>query len=133
MEKNALQKSLKKLEKTKEQNRKDNSKAGDVKDIKTLEANKVDIEHHDYEDLAYNIPVTSNPFKILEDEKVGNSENNNNIKDSKDKKNSNFSEASKNSHEKEVDKSLEQKKRYMSPEQEKAFLIQFEKILKGHI
>ena len=73
-EKNALQKALKKLEKTKKQTRKDNSKATDTKDIKIVEANKVDIEHHDYEDLAYNIPVTSNPYKILEDEKAGHSE-----------------------------------------------------------
>ena len=97
--------------------------------------NAVDLDHAYEEDdlcenlLAYNIPVASNPFKLLDNEKVYKSENNN-LSDSKDI-NSN-SEASKDGIEENKDaKLLEHTKRYMSPEQEKAFLIEFEKLLKA--
>ena len=74
--------------------------------------------------LAYNIPVSSNPFKLLDDESLPENNNNFFIKELN-------TDISKHvGVEIEDVKPLEKKKNVMSQEQERAFLDQFEKILK---
>ena len=119
--------------KNKEQKKNNDSISIESKDLNVFEATKnkaVDLDHDYGEDLcanllAYNIPVASNPFTILDEQSE-----NNDFNASKD--NNSNSEASKHGIEEEKDtKLLKQEKRFMSPEQERAFLTQFEKILIG--
>ena len=129
VERSFLQKSIKKLEKSQKKEKFD-KQIRDVKDFKALEAtnlktvDNVSEERDLAEDLiAYNFPVSPNPFKMLDDE-------NNNAKSKEvfKKESLNFVETSGTVIENEEEiKPME--KNYMSAEQEKSFLKQFENIM----
>ena len=84
-EKSSLQKSMKKMEKSrkKEQIDQQKYKIREVENLKALEAtNFKDHEEKEHQEapIAYNLPVSPNPFKVLDDEKDL-TENNNISKD----------------------------------------------------
>ena len=88
--------------------------------LDTVDFEQVDEEKEPEEDLtAYNLPVSPNPFKVLDDDE----------NDCLIEINNNRKDVCEAFEKEETLGPLEIKKNYMSTEQEKAFLKQFEKIM----
>ena len=128
-EKGSLQKTLKKIEKSK--NKEPSKQIKNMETFHPKTKNHEDAEPKNYyseekdttnNPIAYNIPVSPNPFELLD---------NNNIFDSNIAK-SDFGTNSKSALEKEdKDEPLEKKRNLMSQEQERRVLKQIEKIMLG--